>query len=239
MLTNKKILGVIGGMGPHATLTFFEKFIKYNKSAQIDQDHFPLYICNDPEIPDRTESIIMHNNLDVISKRLIYNAQQLEKIGCNSLIMPCNTAHHFYDQIQDNVEIPLISIVDETIREIKNKKYESFGLLSTLGTLFSCVYNKSAYDFNMEIKVPNVYQRHKLNKVIYDIKSYPQITPCLKKEKSNEIINICDQMNKQYHITNFILGCTELSIISENLESSKYKFIDPMEVSISQFYNSI
>ena len=60
MLTNKKILGVIGGMGPHATLTFFEKFIKYNKYAQIDQDHFPLYICNDPEIPDRTESIINH-----------------------------------------------------------------------------------------------------------------------------------------------------------------------------------
>ena len=237
MLSNKKILGVIGGMGPYATLTFFEKFLRYNTQANCDQDHFPLYILNDPEIPDRTRSIIRNENLDVISKRLISNAQRLQHLGCHSLVMPCNTAHYFYDEIQDSVDIPIVSLVDETLREINSQRINSFGLLSTFGTVYTNTYNKSAYDFNIKIKTPCNNQQDRLSDVIYNIKSQNKPTEKFKEFQRNEIDKICDEMNQKYNINTFVLGCTELGFIYDDIQC-KYDFIDPMDIVIENFYNS-
>jgi len=237
MLRNKKILGLIGGMGPYATLTFFEKFLRYNINAKCDQDHFPLYILNDPEIPDRTGSIIKDENLDVISKRLINNAQRLQHLGCHSLIMPCNTAHYFYDDIQDNIDIPIISLVDETLREINSQHKKSFGLLSTFGTVYTNTYNKSAYDFNIKIKTPCNDQQDRLSHIIYDIKSHSKPTEIFKEYHRIEIEKICDEMNKKYNINTFVLGCAEFGIIYDDIQHSKYDFIDPMDIVIGNFYN--
>ena len=239
MLSKKRILGVIGGMGPYATLTFFEKFIKYNSNVSHDQDHFPIYIINDPEIPDRTQSIIQNTNLDIISSKLISNARNLENIGCHSLVIPCNTAHYFYDEIQDNINIPIISLIDETLHEMHHQSKKSFGLLSTFGTVYTNTYKKSAYDFNIDIKIPSVYQQNRLNKIIYDIKSQNKMTQLFKDEKRKEIEEICDEIQQKYFINTFVLGCTELGIIYNDVRSCKYQFIDPMDIVIKKFYDSI
>jgi len=229
--SNKKILGVIGGMGPYATMTFFKKFIKYNKKAVKDQDHYPLYILNDPEILDRTNSIIKGEDLDIICKRLGENAIKLEKMGCDYLVMPCNTAHYFYDEIQENVEIPIISLIDETLYEIQDKN--SFGLLSTMGTVFTKVYNKSAYDLKLDICIPNVNQQDRLSEIIYDIKGN-KITEDFIVKKRKELLKICDEMNGDNNVNTFVLGCTELCILGK---MSRYNFVDPMDIVIKKFYD--
>ena len=231
--SNKKILGVIGGMGPYATLKFFEKFIKYNKKAIKDQDHYPLYILNDPEILDRTDSIIKGENLDKICKRLGENAIKLENMGCDYLVMPCNTAHYFYDKIQKNVEIPIISLIDETLYDIREQGKKSFGLLSTMGTVFANVYDKSAYDLKLDVYIPNLNQQDRLSDIIYDIKGNT-ITEDFVVKKRKELLKICDEMYGETGVDTFVLGCTELCILGK---MSRYNFIDPMDMVIKKFYS--
>src|SRR5690554_1747344 len=100
-----KSIGIIGGMGPLATCDLFGKIIN-NTNARIDQDHIHVYIDNNTEIPDRTAAILYGGKSPVA--QLVRSAIKLESMGADALIMPCNTAHYFYDEVIKYVNIPMI-----------------------------------------------------------------------------------------------------------------------------------
>ncbi|MCK4835869.1 MAG: aspartate/glutamate racemase family protein, partial [Candidatus Aminicenantes bacterium] len=89
----KKIIGILGGMGPEATVHLCDLIVKKTR-AEKDKDHIPMIIMNNPEIPDRTAAIIGEGDSPLPD--LIKTAQSLEKAGAHFLVMPCVTAHHFY-----------------------------------------------------------------------------------------------------------------------------------------------
>ena len=99
-----KTLGIIGGMGTLATLDFFRKVVS-NTEAKCDSDHLHIVIENDSEIPDRT-SFIQGMGIDP-TLHLVNAAKRLESIGADFLVMPCNTAHYFYNKIVKEINIPL------------------------------------------------------------------------------------------------------------------------------------
>ncbi len=200
----KKVIAIIGGMGPFATSDLFDKIL-LNADATKDQD-FPrvLVDCN-TGIEDRTE-FILNRGTNPLNK-IISTAANLQKMGADILCMPCNTAHYFYDDIASNVKIPIINMIEETLKFIKNKGYEKILLLATEGTVKSKIYEKYNSNYNINILNINKEEQQIVNNIIYegvkagrdDIDVAPLLKLLVKYKAAG--------------VEGFILGCTELPIL--------------------------
>ena len=114
----KKIAGILGGMGPEATVDFIKKVID-KTNAKIDQDHIQMLIDHNPKVPNRHAAI--NGEGENIGPHLAKMALGLERAGADFLVMVCNTAHAFQADIQASVTIPFVSIVDEEILKLKSQ----------------------------------------------------------------------------------------------------------------------
>lgn len=204
-----KVVGVLGGMGPQATVDFFQKVIDLNL-ARYDQDHIRLIIDNNPKIPDRSECII-NKKRDCLDE-LINGAKKLEMFGADILVMPCNTAHYYYDEIVKNINIPFINMIEEVAFHIIERYGENkeVGLLASQGTYQSGIYKKILNEHLIEVIEPDENGKQATNEVIYNIKDN---NVDINIEKINTVI---DRM-KYNGINVIILGCTELPIITKEL----------------------
>lgn len=110
----EKTLGVLGGVGPLATIYFADLVVKMT-DAKTDQEHISMVILNHGAIPDRTDYILDHSKPNPLPV-MIADAKKLQAAGCDYIVIPCNTAHYFYDEIQKNVDIPIINIIEETVK---------------------------------------------------------------------------------------------------------------------------
>src|SRR5262245_56844098 len=104
-----KTIGVIGGMGPAATLAFFGKLLEATH-AERDQDHLRVLIDNNPRVPDRNAAIAGRGPSP--GPQLAESARGLELAGADFLVIACNTAHAFASEIEAAVAIPLMSMID-------------------------------------------------------------------------------------------------------------------------------
>lgn len=211
-----KTLGIIGGMGPMATADLFMKIISLTKSGR-DQDHIHIIIDNKPSIPDRTSFILGAG--DNPEKDLIESAKMLEKSGAHFLAMACNTAHYFYDAIRKEVNIPFLSMVDETAKSIIGEK--KVALMATKGTYKGEIYSKVFKTYGIDVFEPEDFIKDIINKIIYDYKAGRAI----EQKEIDAIISYFDDNN----IKKIILGCTELPIIFENYHNQS-RLIDPSKI---------
>ena len=234
------MIGILGGMGTQAGLDFCNKLaILYR--GKVDQE-YPLFLLyNKSNIPGRPESIGIHTkNLAnrkqnkksnkkyyLVLKSLLKGCQILKKSKCKFIVIPCNTAHYWYEDLQKKVKIPIINMPKEVFNHTKKncKKNSKIGLLATEGTLKTKVYNK-IFHKNYELFFPNdKLQKQSVNKAIKDVKmgnvkkAAKEIQPAI-----NYLIkNKCKKI---------ILGCTELPIAIfafksiKTVKSSKI-FLDP------------
>ena len=212
------MIGIIGGMGPLATIRFCKNIFKLTNASK-DQNNIPLLIYNDPKIPDRTESI--YNNDNHVRNYLVNIFQKLEKNNCSHLVMPCNTAHYWANDIQQSVNIPFINMINETMIFMKNKNFKSFGLLSTKGTIKTKIYENYLNNYDLRIKYPNDHDINKISNIIYSIKSNN-----INKKQTCELLKIIDKINSDC----IVLGCTELPLV---MKKSNY-IIDPMNILASK-----
>lgn len=213
----KKTIGIIGGMGPLATVDLFNKIVSITP-AKSDNDHIRVVIDNNTNIPDRT-SAILGKGSDPTSE-LVRAAVSLENMGADMLIMPCNTAHYFYDKITPFVKIPFISMIEETAKEIKSKNIKTVGLLATSGTINSGVYSKMFEKYDIAEIHPVGCDQDAVMSVIYDgVKAgnYDIDISGFKKAIESLI-----EQGAEY----LVLGCTELPIAFEKF-AIEANTIDP------------
>lgn len=205
-----KTIGIIGGMGPEATLDLFYKIIK-NTPAKRDQEHIHLIIDNFPQIPDRTEFILGRgeNPLPFILKSL----KLLESAGVDAICMPCNTAHFFVEDIRKNTEVPFISIVESVLYEIEEnyRDVKRVGLLATEGTIAGRVYHRVFEEAGFEIVVPEGKTQKKVMDVIYSVKAGKI------REKANVLKECIDELKDRVQV--IIAACTEIPILLPYIES--------------------
>ena len=234
------MIGILGGMGTQAGLDFCNKLAMINR-GKVDQD-YPLFILyNKSNIPGRPESIgvqaksfssiptkaknkIKYNK---VLKSLNDGCHSLIKSGCKFIVIPCNTAHYWYDDLKKRVKIPIINMPKEVFLHTKKKckKNSRIGLLATEGTLNTGIYNKFFdKDFKI-IKPTKSLQLSSVNKAIKFVKMG-------KVKSANNIIKpAIDYLMKQ-KCKKIILGCTELPIAIfafksfKTIKSSKI-FLDP------------
>ena len=208
-----KILGIIGGMGPLATVNLFNKIV-INTDAQNDQEHIHMLIDNNVNIPDRT-AFLLGTGKDP-TEELIKSAIRLEKAGADFLIMPCNTAHHFYEAIKEKINIVFLNMIEETVKFVRlnypnNKKV---GLLSTDGTLKAKIYDLYFNKQNIQVISPKKETQNSIMDIIYGIKAG---------EKEIEIDAIYSAIEefRAEGAEISVLGCTELSVVNEMFKLEK------------------
>ncbi len=150
---SQKIIGILGGMGPEATIDFFTKVVKGTKVAK-DQDHLRILVDNNPKIPNRTLAIQGRGPSPL--PLLVKSAKVLEKAGAHFIVIPCVTAHHFYEPLQKRVKLPVLHIVEETMKYIQShfEGMEKIGLLATTGTLQSGLFQKAFAESGIELILP-------------------------------------------------------------------------------------
>ena len=234
------MIGILGGMGTQAGLDFCNKLaILYR--GKIDQDYPLFFLYNKSNIPGRPESIgkttgALSNRFENIAskkkyekvlKSLVEGCRKLEKAKCKFIVIPCNTAHYWYEDLQKKIDIPIINMPREVFNHTKKncKKNSKIGLLATEGTLKTKVYDKIFYT-DYKLFFPNVkLQKQSVNKAIKDVKmgNVKRAAKVIQPAINYLIKNKCKKI---------ILGCTELPIAIfafksiKTVKSSKI-FLDP------------
>ncbi|RKD27525.1 aspartate racemase [Caminicella sporogenes DSM 14501] len=216
-----KTIGILGGMGPLATADLLKKIITLT-DANGDNEHIPVIVDNNTQIPDRTEYII--NSGKDPTDYLIRSALRLEMMGADVIVMPCNTAHYFYDEIVKYIKIPFINMIEETAKETKKlyPKVKKVALLATEGTNKSKIYDKVFSRYDLEIIKPDDCEQKYVTELIYSIKA----------GKYNiELKNFKNVLYKfkNNNIDVFILGCTELPVAFEMFRIDEI-CIDPTKI---------
>ena len=160
-------LGVIGGMGPAATVDFLRRVIDATP-AQRDQDHLHIILDNDPSVPDRTAAI--EGKGPDPSPQLAAIASRLELAGADTLVMPCNSAHHFADAITRAVSIPLLDWPAIVAKQAVAQGARSAGILATTGTVTAGVYKRALEECDCATVEPLVRDQDEVMSVITEIK---------------------------------------------------------------------
>tara|TARA_B110000196_G_scaffold118218_1_gene102674 strand:- start:674 stop:1372 length:699 start_codon:yes stop_codon:yes gene_type:complete len=197
------MIGILGGMGTQAGLDFCNKLAMLNR-GKIDQ-RYPLFILyNKSNIPGRPENLHKYKK---VLKSLIEGCLLLQKSKCKFIVIPCNTAHYWYEDLQKKIKIPIISMPKEVYVHAKSncKKNSKIGILATEGTLKTNIYHKF---FNKNFKLISPKQSLQIKSVNKAIK-YVKMGKIRNAEKAlNPAINYLIKMK----CTKIILGCTELPI---------------------------
>ncbi|HAK42136.1 MAG TPA: aspartate racemase [Clostridium sp.] len=219
----KKTIGILGGMGPIATVEVYKRIIQHTVASK-DQEHIRIFIDNNSKIPDRTSYIVDKKKSPL--NELINSAKLLQQMGADFIIIPCNTAHYFFYDLIKEINTPIINMVEETAKYVykENYKDEKICLLATMGTMQSRIYNNEFDKFGIRLSNTDRKIQEKVTVLIKSIKGNNL-------EKSKLIKSWINNELRKYDNTKFILGCTELSVIL-NLEDDI--FIDPMDILVSE-----
>ncbi|NWG13597.1 MAG: amino acid racemase [Acidobacteria bacterium] len=201
-----RIIGILGGMGPEATADFFREIIQLTPASR-DQDHIPVLIYSNTRIPDRTAAIL-EGGEDPLPL-LIDSAKVLERAGAGIITMPCNTAHLYVESLRRATAIPVLHMIDETVRELRSRYPElrSVGLLATTGTIRAGIYQSALGAAGIAAVVPEEPDQDRIMAVIRDIKADRN-----RDEARRSVKRICLGLAAQ-GAEAVILGCTELPLV--------------------------
>lgn len=221
-----KIIGIIGGMGPEATVDLYAKIIKLTPASK-DQEHLHVLIDGYAQIPDRTNFILERSDEDP-APFIIEAAFNLEKAGADVLCMPCNTAHYFLPEVQKHVSIPFISIVDSVINCLKAmpSKPSKVFVMATTGTREAKVYETKLLERNFEVlPLPEDVQRDLMRCIYEGVKQgktlefaplYQSVLDRLSALGADALIAACTELPiLQAHVT------TQVPVVDATLELAK------------------
>ncbi len=221
MEKNKKanLLGILGGLGPMSTVYFYELITSLTK-ADCDQDHIDTVISSRATTADRTAFITGKSDENPLDK-MIPDAKRLVEFGADIIAIPCNTAHYFYDRLAAEIDVPILNIIEESVKTLKAKGIKRFGLLATDGTVNSHTYQKYCENHEIECIVPDAQNQARIMDIIYN-----QIK-CGKRADMESFYSVAHDM-RSLGCERLILGCTELSLIKKN-ESLGEFYVDSLE----------
>jgi aspartate racemase len=217
------VLGIFGGMGPEATADCYRKVIAATPATK-DQEHIPTLIYSLPQVPDRTTAIRTGDRS--IVPWLVEGVTRLERAGASFIIIPCNTAHYFYEDMQAAVKIPILNMIRETVAETARRHPEAtrVGLMATSGTIASGLYEREFAARGIQTIVPDsATEENVVMKAIRSIKAGED-----KKLAEDLLAQAADQLvaNGSQVI---VLGCTETPL-AFNPQRAKAPVVDATRV---------
>lgn len=213
----KKVIGIIGGMGPLATADLFHKIVLHTAAA-TDQEHPRVCIDSNTDIPDRTAALLRGG--EDPAPEMIKSARRLESIGAQVLIMPCNTAHGFYERVQSAVSVPVLHMIALTRSALLARGVRCAGLLATDGTIETGIYQRTFDGSGIELLTPDAAGQRAVMDIIYQGVKAGDLA-----HDAAPFRAVCEALLARGAET-LILGCTELPLAFE-LYDLHYPAADP------------
>ncbi len=229
----RKSLGVLGGMGPAASARFLE-ILAGLCPAKEDQEHPKIFYISDPQIPDRTKAILEGG--EDPSERLKADLLKLVECGSDILAVPCNTAHYFIEKFVDELGVPLISIIESSVKLAKELSPQGAWLLSTKATWRSGLYSKHAKRYDYKLFFPDEDAREEVQRIIYLVKSNEL------DESSRRLEKLLKDLWDERDVP-FIAACTELPLAYEHSTLPREKMISSLtalaKACVEEIYGSL
>jgi aspartate racemase len=205
MLDDDRMLGVLGGMGPLASAQFMLRLTQLTPATR-DQDHIPTLLWSDPRVPDRTGGRL-GDGVDPLAW-LLRGIQGLKRAGCRAIAVPCNTAHGWYDQMQDAAQVPILHIVDAAAAELRRSGLASgtIGIMGTQATLAMRLYQDRLGAQNWDCIIPDQQEMERL------------VTPAIALVKANRLADAYPPLAQVVRslirrgAMSVVLGCTEIPL---------------------------
>ena len=197
----RRIVGIIGGMGPLAAAECLRRVILATP-ASADQEHLHVLVDSDPTVPDRTAAIL-HGGPDP-GPKMIAMARRLEAAGAAVLIMPCNTGHAFLERIRGAVGATVLDMPVETATAINERR---IGLLATTGTIQTMLYHRACEAHGIEVLTPDAGDQQTVMKAVHWIKASGELGGP-QAWIDGVARRLCDQGAEA-----LIAGCTEISLL--------------------------
>lgn len=213
----KGLIGVLGGMGPAATVDMFNKFVTFT-AAGSDQEHIPLIISSIPDIPDRTTAL-MHGGTSPLPTMTDY-MKRLEKAGAECIVIPCNTAHYWFSELKEASDVDMLSIVETTMDEVVASGKRRIGLLATNATMYMGLYQNSIEARGLECISPTEESQQRVMESIYALKAgeLPRATQMMV-EQAEALFDRGAEI--------IVLGCTEVPVIlADAVLQNPEKYVD-------------
>lgn len=223
-MSEKKLLGIIGGLGPMASVCFCELLVLHTR-AERDQDHINFLLSSRASTPDRTAFIVGRSDESPLPT-LITEVKRLAAAGAEVIAIPCNTSHYFYDEIAGATDANVVNMPAETASLCRYLGLSKVGVLATEGTVRSGIYREALAREGIEYMSCSEDEQQFINDTIYkhikqgrepDYERFLNISGAL-------IDAGCEAV---------ILGCTELSCLAREVVSD-IRFIDPMRVLVAK-----
>ena len=206
MSKNKEItdrettIGILGGMGPYATNFFFKRILDLTP-VKMDKDHFHTIIDNNVKIPSRTRAVKYNEQSPV--NDIVNSINNLAKIGCRCVMLPCNSVHYFYEEVSKKIEIPWLNMIEIVSNKMLELNYSRPLILGGYITTEKKVYSKYLPE--------SVYLSDSENRIIESIIEEIKIKNILDKNSDKTIRDIVKNYDDM--IDSVLLGCTELPIV--------------------------
>lgn len=203
----------------------FVRLINHRITARKDQDYLNYVLFNHATVPDRTAFILDNQKADP-RINLLDDIRQQNLLQPNFIVLTCNTAHYFYEELQAATEIPLLHMPREAAKALQMKQPNGgkVAVLATEGTMYAGVYQKELTDLGFEVMKPDKQLQEKVNHLIYkDVKENDYINSALYLEILSDVFDHlgCHEV---------ILGCTELSLVQEMTADVPYSVTDAQSI---------
>lgn len=218
--SKNKTVGIIGGMGPEATVELMRRVIKLTP-ANDDCDHIHMLVDNNPKVPSRIKALIDGDGESPVPT-LIKMAQGLEKSGADFLVMPCHTAHHYYSEIDKSISIPFINLIELAVENIQSQfpNLKKIGLLASTAVINIKLYDNAFREFGIQTVYPRPDEQEALMKLIKAVKS--------KTIDKNQIRSFKD-LASSLEVDCKLIACTELSVLG-NIIDDPSESIDALDL---------
>ena len=213
-----KAVGIVGGLGPETTAEFYLKLIK---KFRENSDTYPKIIIDNVSFPFSLEKEIIQKsvNEEKILPFLKESISRLNKAGADFIVIPCNTVHIFIDELRKESTVPIVSIIDETVKTVKEKGYSNIGILATTKTIESKLYQDPLDERKIKVVLPSLVEQEEISRIIVRILEN-KISIIDKDFMDNIVINLQKRGSEA-----IILGCTDLNQIINS-----HKVIDSTQI---------
>ncbi len=217
-----KSVGVIGGLGPETTAEFYLEVI-FECQKRNDTQRPSIIISSVPLLFEIERDLIESNSgKERYIPFLVDEARRLEKSGADFLVMPCNSLHVFIDEIRKSVNIPVLSIVEETTNYLKQQSFRNVGLVSTSATVANNVYESMLTSENISFTTPDDLERAKMDKIIQRLISGQHLN-----QDREFILEVIKNLSRK-EVDCVALACTDLQLLLPS--SSEVPIFDTMKV---------
>jgi aspartate racemase len=206
---NRKIVGVLGGMGPEATASLFQKIIEATP-AKTDQDHIHVIIDSNPKIPSRQAAIEGKGESPLPA--MIESGNRLTRAGAHFIVVPCVTAHYFFTPLREKLAVPVLSILEETEAYLRGNYpvIRAVGLLATRAIITTSLIQEALLKVPVRTFVPVMEDQKLVQQSIAEIKNVRDADR--RKSIRNDLLNVASRLIEE-GAEGIIAGCTEIPLV--------------------------